>query len=121
MNQLRVLLVEDHAEFRSVLRKLLEPEFAVVAELIDGQNVLAAVKEFRPDIVLLDITLPGKNGFEVLDELRIAFPYLRVVFLTTYRDPLYVQEAFRRGATSFVWKGSAASELIPILRQSPTS
>lgn len=117
MNQRRVLLIEDHAEFRSHLRNLLEPEFKVVAELTDGHHAIEAVAKFQPDIVLLDITLPGKNGFSILQDLLGPFPCLRVIFLTTHNDPVYIDEAFRRGAAGFVLKGTAARELLPEMRR----
>lgn len=116
-NQYRVLLIEDHAEFRNSLRNLLEPEFAVVAALPDGEGATKAIETFKPDLVLLDISLPGKNGLKVIQDLLLSFPNLRVVFLTTHGDPIYVEEAFRRGAAGFVPKGSASRALLPELRR----
>ncbi len=121
MNRHRVLLIEDHAEFRSVLRNLIEPEFAVVAELTDGEQAIEAVENFGPDVVLLDITLPGKNGLDVLRDLVKTLPHLRVVILTTHRERAYCDEAFRRGAADYVWKASAATSLLPALRRAVTS
>ena len=121
MNQYRVLLIEDHAEFRNMLRSLLEPEFSVVAELADGEQAIEAVRSFDPDIVLLDITLPGKNGLDVIRDLLGSFPALRVIFLTTHSDRVYIDEAFRRGALGFVSKGSASSSLLAELRRTLAS
>jgi DNA-binding NarL/FixJ family response regulator len=100
-----VLIVDDHASFRSTARSLLEAEgFEVVGEAVDGTSALAAVRELKPDLVLLDIQLPDMDGFEVAQELRIhGRP--AIVILTSSRDRSeYGTLVERSGARGFVPK-----------------
>lgn len=109
----RVLLIDDHAPFRAILRQLLEPEFTVVAELASGEHAIQTVEASHPDLVLLDIALPERNGFEIMRDLLRSFPNLPVILVTTHTDRVYREEAFKRGAADFVPKGQISRELRP--------
>ncbi len=84
--------------------------------LQDGAGLAAAVAEHRPDLVVLDITLPGASGIELATELRASNPECKIVFLTVHADPDYVRAALATGATGYVVKQRLASDLVPALR-----
>jgi DNA-binding NarL/FixJ family response regulator len=108
-----VLLADDHALVRAGIRALAEKieGVAIVAEASRGQEALSLIRENRPDLVLLDITMPEMNGFEVLDNLKKEFPGVRVVVLTVHDSEEYAVHAIRAGAHGFLPKSAAGSEL----------
>ncbi len=107
----RVMLAEDDMEVRRRLCGLLEPGYEVVAELAEGKGVLAKAEELRPELILLDIGMPGMNGFAVARLLHESMPFIPVLFVTQHADPVYVAEAFRSGVAGYVLKRDAVSEL----------
>ena len=107
----RVLLVDDHALMTEGLRAMLEPEHEIVDTVRNGNEVMAAVERCRPDVVLLDLSLPGRSGLEVAASLRETHPDVRVVMLTMHADRLYADEALRVGALGYVLKLARAEEL----------
>jgi DNA-binding NarL/FixJ family response regulator len=109
--KLRVILADDHPEVLEQLRQMLSVCCEVVAAVSDGESVLAAVSELSPDVVVCDISMPGMNGFDVARELTRVSPAVKVVFSTIHSEPAYVAAAFRAGASGYVLKASAASEL----------
>jgi DNA-binding NarL/FixJ family response regulator len=113
----RVLLADDHQIMAEGLRSLLEPEFELVGIVADGRAALAAVEALRPDVVVLDITMPSLNGIEAARQLRAAGASAKVVFLTMHRDAAYAARALDAGAAGFVLKHAAASELVTAIRQ----
>jgi DNA-binding NarL/FixJ family response regulator len=117
MTRARVLLADDHQIMAEGLRSLLEPEFELVGIVTDGRAALAAVEALRPDVVVLDITMPSLNGIEAARQLRAAGSPARVVFLTMHRDAAYAARALDAGAAGFVLKHDAASELVTAIRQ----
>jgi DNA-binding NarL/FixJ family response regulator len=117
MTRTRVLLADDHQIMAEGLRSLLEPEFELVGIVTDGREALAAVEALRPDVVVLDITMPSLNGIEAARQLRAAGSPARVVFLTMHRDAAYAARALDAGAAGFVLKHAAASELVTAIRQ----
>jgi DNA-binding NarL/FixJ family response regulator len=116
MERSRVILVEDHKPSQTAYTALLEPEFEVVGVLADASRLLPHVSETQPNIVILDIALPGKSGFQAARELREYFPHVNIIFLTTNQSPEYVQEAFALGASAYVLKVSAVSDLPAAIR-----
>lgn len=112
MNRVRLLLADDHALVAAGLRKLLEPEFDVVGTVSDGRALVAAAGRLRPDVILLDISLPLLNGIDAARAIKRASPEVKIVFVTMHADPNYVDEAFRAGGSGYVLKRSAASELV---------
>jgi DNA-binding NarL/FixJ family response regulator len=116
MRRPRVLLADDHRLLREAFVKLLEPTCDVVGTVGDGRALLAAAPELRPDIVVLDVGMPLLNGLDAARQLRRLVPDVKVIFLTVNEDPDLAAEAFRAGASGFVLKGSAASELLQAIQ-----
>jgi DNA-binding NarL/FixJ family response regulator len=110
---LRVIIADDHAVVRQGIRAVLEEVdgLEVVAEAEDGLQALALIEEHRPDVVVLDVTMPGKTGLEVAKELRDAGSGVRVLILSMHDEPEYVLEAVRAGADGYVLKDMAPAEL----------
>jgi DNA-binding NarL/FixJ family response regulator len=112
----RLLLADDHELFLDGLRKLLENDFELVGAVADGRAAVAAFAELRPDLLLLDISLPLLNGIEAARQVREASPEARILFVTMQTDRIYVEEAFRAGGCGYVVKQAAARELVEAIR-----
>ncbi len=115
---IRVLLAEDQQLVRGALRALLElePDITVVAEVGRGDEVLAAAREHVPDVALLDIEMPGRDGIEAARELAAALPGTRAVVLTTFGRPGFLRRAMEVGAAGFLVKDSPVAELAAAIR-----
>jgi DNA-binding NarL/FixJ family response regulator len=113
MTPVRVLLADDHALVRAGIRALLQnlEGVTVVAETGNGAEVLEFARAHRPDVVLLDISMPGLGGLEVSAQLREALPEVRVVMLSMHANEEYVLQALRAGAAGYMLKDSATAEL----------
>ena len=107
----RVLLADDHTLVLKAFEKLLEPEHAVVGTVCDGRALLAAAAELKPDVIVLDIAMPLLNGLDAARQLKKTMPAIKLIFLTMNEDPDLAREAFRLGASGYLLKTSAASEL----------
>ncbi|HKF18804.1 MAG TPA: response regulator transcription factor [Candidatus Dormibacteraeota bacterium] len=116
MRRPRVLLADDHRLLREAFIKLLEPTCDVVGSVGDGRALLEAAPGLRPDIVVLDVSMPSLNGLDAARQLKRLMPAVKVIFLTVNEDPDLASEAFRAGASGFVLKGSAASELLQAIQ-----
>ncbi len=110
----KILLVDDHPLFRAGLKSLLvdNPSFQVVGEAGDGQEAIRLAKALKPDLVLLDISLPDKNGIEVTRELKSLFPEILILVVSMHAKIDYIADAFRAGALGYVIKESAAERLV---------
>jgi DNA-binding NarL/FixJ family response regulator len=108
----RVLLADDHALMMEGLQSLLTGHVQVVGTAADGRELVEAAIQLKPDIVILDISMPGLNGIEAARQLRKFVPHTKLILLTMYADALYVTEAKRLGVSAYVLKRSAASELL---------
>jgi DNA-binding NarL/FixJ family response regulator len=117
MTRARVVLADDHRMVTEGLRSIIEPEFELVEIVEDGRALLDAVQRQRPDLVVLDVSMPVLNGIDAAGHLRKADPNLKIVFLTMHRDVLYVTRAFENGASGYVLKHSAPTELITAMRE----
>lgn len=113
----RLLLADDHTLLLDGIRLLLEPEFEWLGSAADGQELLSIAEKLKPDVVLLDISMPVLNGIDAARQLRKLVPSARLVFLTMHADPDYVVEAFRAGAVGYLLKRAAASELLTALHE----
>ena len=111
MKRPRVLLADDHRLLREAFVKLLEPECDVVGAVSDGRALLEAAPQLRPDVVVVDIAMPLLNGLDAARQLKRSMPSVKVIVLTISEDPDLAAEAFRAGASAFLLKNSAASEL----------
>jgi DNA-binding NarL/FixJ family response regulator len=107
----RILLADDHSLVAAGISKLLEAEFELIGTVGDGRALVAFAKSDPPDVILLDISMPILNGLEAARQLRTALPNVKLIFVTVHSDNAYVMEAFRAGASGYVLKRSAASEL----------
>ncbi len=108
----RLLLADDHTLLLEGIRLLLEPEFDLVGSVEDGHALLAAAKNLKPDVILLDISMPLLNGIDAARQLRKLLPSARLIFVTMHSGADYVAEAFRAGAKGYLLKRAAASELL---------
>ena len=111
---IRVFLADDHALVRAGIKALLEkiPDIQVVGEAGDGLVALELVKTLQPDLVLLDISMPGLNGLEVMERLKSDFPDIRVIILTIHDESAYAVDALRAGANGYLPKKAASDELM---------
>lgn len=112
-----VLLADDDQPFLSRVRELVELEFDVIGAVESGQAVLAAALNLRPDLFLLDISMPGMSGFQAARQLKKKQPEARILFLTIYEEPAAVAEALAIGVGGYVLKRSASADLLPAMRQ----
>jgi DNA-binding NarL/FixJ family response regulator len=110
---IRVLVVDDHAVVREGIRHILEgePGFSVVAEAGNGADALTLAVAHRPDVIVLDVTMPGESGLRVAPRLREAAPEARVLIMSMHDNAEYVREGVRAGASGYLLKDSAAAEL----------
>jgi two-component system response regulator NreC len=115
---IRILIVDDHAVVRSGLRRVLEaePDLEVVGEAPDAERAVFEAIEHTPDVVLMDVVMPGKSGVEALPVLRGAVPDAKVLFLSMQDDPRYVRDAFDAGASGYVLKEAADVEVVAAVR-----
>ena len=115
---MRVLICDDHTLVRAGLRRLLESfdGIDVVADASSGDEAVIKARQHLPDAILLDLSMPGRSGFETLDELRKVVPDSPVVIMSMHDDPIQVRAALTRGATGFVVKEAAPAELEIALR-----
>lgn len=108
----RVVIAEDHRLVLETLNRFLETECEIVGTATDGRTALAVVKATKPDVVLLDMALPLLNGIDVCRLIKIENPHVRVIFVTVQTGPEYVRKAFETGASGYILKQAAASEVI---------
>ncbi len=117
-DRIRVLICDDHALVRSGLRRLLETEegIEVIGEAADAEDALEQVGAQPPDVLLLDVVMPGRSGIEALPDLLAAAPATRVLVLSMQDDPSYVRQAFSAGASGYLLKEAADAELMQAIR-----
>lgn len=117
MKKPRIILADDHTILLDALRNLVEPEFDVVALCSNGRELLKAATELNPAMIVLDISMPMMNGLNAGQRLKKTLPTVKLVYLTMNQDPEMASEAFRLGASAYLLKTSAGSELIRALRE----
>jgi DNA-binding NarL/FixJ family response regulator len=113
----RVLLADDHTLLLEAFEKLLEHDFTVVGAVSDGRALLSAAAELKPDVIVLDIAMPLLNGLDAARQLKKTMPAIKLIFLTMNEDPNVASEAFRAGASGYLLKTSAASELSKAIKE----
>jgi DNA-binding NarL/FixJ family response regulator len=113
----RVVIVDDHTLLTHAFRQLLEPECDVVGTFDDPRAFLRDVARLHPDVALLDVSMPTLNGLDAGRELHRLVPTTRIIFLTMNEDPDVAAEAFRLGASGYLRKRSAATELVAAVRE----
>ncbi len=117
-NIIRVLIADDHTIVRSGVRLLLEAEtdIEVVGEALDGKEAIALVEQLHPNVVLMDIAMPGVDGLEATKKIISQWPETKVLVLTMHRSDEYFFEMIKAGASGYVLKGAETNELIHALR-----
>ncbi|MBM3124019.1 MAG: response regulator transcription factor [Chloroflexi bacterium] len=118
-NRTTILVVDDHEVVRSGIRSFLEttPEFQVVGEAASGEEALSLVSELIPDIVLLDLIMPGMDGIETTRRLRQISPRTQVVVLTSYHEDIHIFPALKAGAISYILKDMKMEKLVDVLHR----
>ena len=116
MQRPRILLADDHRIVVEGLRGLLEPEFEIVGIVEDGRALLTAAEKLRPDVIVADISMPLLNGIDSVRQIKKTHAEIKVVFLTMHPDVTYAASAFEAGASGYVLKHSAASELVTAIQ-----
>lgn len=116
---IRILLADDHKMFREGVRGLLEtrPDMTVVAEADTGEEALAYATEHRPDVVLLDVSMPGRGGLETVAELKKRNPRVRVLMLTIHPEDRFAVRCLKGGADGYMTKDTASEELVTAIRK----
>jgi DNA-binding NarL/FixJ family response regulator len=116
---LRVLIVDDHAVVRTGLRLLLDtqPDMETVGEAGSVDEAIVGARELEPDLVLLDLTMPGKPGLQAMPDLLREHPDLKVMILSMEDDPRYVRDAFAAGARGYLLKEAVANEVVVAIRE----
>jgi DNA-binding NarL/FixJ family response regulator len=117
MGRPRVILADDHALLLGAFEKLLAAECDIVGQVGDGRALVAAVDELKPNVVVLDISMPILNGLEAARQIKRKARDVKLVFLTMNEDTDLAAEAFRAGASGYLLKRSAASELLTAIRE----
>jgi DNA-binding NarL/FixJ family response regulator len=117
MTRPRVLIADDHTLILEAFRKLLADACEVVGTVSDGHQLMAAAVKLKPDVIVLDISMPVLNGLEAARQLKKTVPDVRLVVVTMNEDPDLAAEAFRAGASGYLIKRSAVSELLTAIRE----
>ncbi len=113
----RLLIADDHKLVAEACKSLLEPEFQVVGVVTDGRTLLKVAAALNPDVIILDIAMPQLNGLDAGEQIKHKMPSVKLVFLTMNLAAEVAAEAFRRGASAYVLKHSAAEELLTAVRK----
>jgi len=118
IKKITVLLADDHRILREGIRSLLEkePDIEVVAEASEGGEAVAKAQQLSPDLVLMDITMPGMNGLEATRQIKALKPGVKVLILTMHESNQYISQFLRSGASGYVLKDTAAQELVGAIR-----
>lgn len=116
---IKIVIADDHRIVRQGVRGLLEgePDFDILGEAEDGLEAVRVVESLHPDVLLLDLVMPGMNGLEVTREVKKRFPKTSIVILTIHANEAYVLEALQAGANGYVVKESSSEELVHAIRE----
>jgi DNA-binding NarL/FixJ family response regulator len=116
---IKVLLADDHGIVRAGLRRIVEEsgDMEVIAEAADGREALRAVENQVPDVAVIDISMPGLDGLEVIDRLHLSHPHLPILVLTMHEEGQYVVRAIEAGAMGYITKQSAPEQLVKAIRK----
>jgi DNA-binding NarL/FixJ family response regulator len=115
--KITIAIADDHEEMLDIFKDLLEPEFEVVATVRDGSNLLKAVREFNPDLIIADINMPGMSGFDVTRKILKENMEARIILLSAHKDRSIVEEGFLAGAKGFVLKITADEDLVDAVNE----
>ena len=115
----KILIADDHDIIREGIKTILKkaPEYVVIGEAVDGEDVLDKVAKLKPEILLLDITMPKKSGLEIIDQIHRASPDTRVLIISVHKADAYVMRALKSGVKGYLNKENAADDLLPALKK----
>jgi len=115
---IRILIADDHALFREGLRRILELEedIEIVGEASDGTEAFELANRLKPDVILMDISLPGPNGIRITRQVKKKYRKVHIIMLSMYEDTVHITESFQAGASGYVIKTSPSGELIQTVR-----
>jgi two-component system, NarL family, response regulator NreC len=119
MKYLRILLADDHQVLRAGLKLLLssQPDMRLVAEAGSGEETLQKARQFKPDLVIMDLSMPGMNGLKATEALKEEMPQMKILILTSHEDPSYFRQMCKANASGYVLKRSAGEELLHAIRK----
>jgi DNA-binding NarL/FixJ family response regulator len=117
MNLPSVLIADDSAAWRAIIARIVEPECRIVGFATRGDEVIRQAAALQPDVIALDVSMPGISGLQLLPKLRSAMPKAVIVIVTVTSDQIYLDEARIRGADGYVLKRNALADLIPAIRK----
>ena len=117
MKRARIVLADDHSLLLGAFKSFLEPEFEVVGTFLDGRTLVENAKVLSPDVIVIDIGMPLMNGLSAGQRLKQDLPATKLIYLTMNQDPDLAAEAFKLGASGYLLKSSAASELAHAIRE----
>ena len=117
MDKIRILVADDHLIVAEGLRRLLEPTYELVAIAENGHEMIAAAKELQPDVIIADISMPLLHGIDAVSEIRSAGIQAKIIYLTMHPEANYARRALATGASAYVLKHSASSELLFAIQQ----
>lgn len=114
-----ILIADDHDIIREGIKNILRHQdgYEIVGEAVDGEEVLTKVKELKPDVLLLDITMPKRSGLEILDEIKVLSRDTRIIIISVHKADAYVLRAIKSGVRGYLNKENAADDLLPALRK----
>ncbi len=112
-----IIIADDHDIIRKGIRNILHAnsDYKVVGEAADGEEVLAKVKKLRPDVLLLDISMPKISGLEVIEQVHYISPRTKIIIISMHKSPVYIMKAVQSGVKGYLQKENAAEELLPAL------
>lgn len=117
MHRSRILIADDHNLVAELCKNVLEAEFDVVGIVADGRALIQTAADLRPDVIIVDVGMPVLNGLDAAHQVKHALPAVKIIFLTMNPDPELAAEAFRRGASGYLLKTSAAAEMVVSVRE----
>jgi DNA-binding NarL/FixJ family response regulator len=116
LKRARIFLIDDHNLVVESYKKLLEPYHEMVGEAHETRDVVSQILQVKPDVVLMDISMPGQNGYEAARNLKSAIPAIHIIFVSMHLEPTFIMEAFRSGGEGYVPKQTAGSELLSAIQ-----
>jgi len=119
MDRINIVLADDHRVVHEGLRSLIEaePDLTVIGEANDGLEAIRLTENLQPDVLLVDLAMPGLNGLEVTRQVKKKFPHVRIIVLSMHANEAYVVEALRSGATGYILKESSVTDVIKGIRE----
>ena len=117
MSRPRILLADDHALILSGITSLLQPHYEIVGSASDGRQLVDAAVRLRPDLIILDVSMPLLNGLEAARQISGKLPWAKLIFLTMHANPMYLRRALDSGAAGYVLKTGAVEELLLAIRE----